>query len=296
MKGIVRIGGALAVGIVIILGALNVSSAKSNTLSGSVIVAAAPERGYIESKDSDGDGVKDWEEDLGVHFTEVTPNESSSSLSGTKTTYTPPTTLTGKFSEAFFKDYLNGKVKGEDFTHPENFINNAVVAVEKNTQSAKHSRLELTIIPSSFEVVDTYGNELSTLMSANASHVGDEIEILKSALDKHDPTLLKPLEPLMNMYTNTIAGALLMHVPDSVVDEHIAFLNACESLATDIYAMKISFDDPLYAIARVQKYNEDKKALYLSLKNISLAIKTTGVTYLSDEPGTFFYLFENIDI
>ncbi len=294
MKGIVRIGGALAVGIVIILGALNVSNATSSDMSGSAIVAAAPERNYIESTDSDGDGVKDWEESLGTRFVEIATSKSSSTPSGTSAPYTPPTTLTGKFSEAFFKDYLDGKVKGEDFSNPEAFIGNAVTAIEKNTQSPKHSRLELTIVPTTFEIANAYGNELATIMHANKSHVGNEIDILQKALDTHDSAPLAQLTPVMNMYIETIIDAQKMTVPEAFVDTHIAFLNACEALVTDIHAMQIAFDDPLYAIARVQKYNEDKKALYLSLKNVSLAFKAEGVTYTNDELGAFFYLFENI--
>lgn len=294
MKGIVRIGGALGVGIVIILVALNVSNATGSDMSGSVVVAAAPERNYIESADSDGDGIKDWEESLGVRFTEIADGGSSSTMSGTQASYTPPATLTGKFSEAFFKDYLEGKVKGVDFSRPESFINDAVTAIEKNTQSPKHSRLELTIMPTSFEIANAYGNELATIMHNNKSNVGNEIDILQKALDTRDSTLLAQLTPVMSMYTKTITDAQKMDVPDALVDTHIAFLNACEALATDIHAMQIAFDDPLYAIARVQKYNEDKRALYLSLKNISLALKAEGVTYMNDEPAAFFYLFENI--
>ncbi len=294
MKGIVRIGGALAVGTIIILVALNVSRATGSDMSGSVVVAAAPERNYIESTDSDGDGVKDWEESLGSRFVEIATNESSSTLSGTRAPYTAPTTLTGKFSEAFFEDYLDGKVKGEDFSNPEAFIGNAVTAIEKNTQSLKHSRLELTIVPSTFETANAYGNELATIMQNNKSDVGDEIDIMQKALDAHDPALLGQLTPIMSMYTNTIADAQKMNVPEAFVNAHIAFLDACEALSADIHAMQIAFDDPLYAIARVQKYNEDKKSLYLSLKNISLTFTAEGVTYMNDEPGAFFYLFENI--
>jgi len=294
VKGIVRIGGALAVGIVIILVALNVSNATGNDMSGSVVVAAAPERNYIESADSDGDGVKDWEESLGTRFVEIASNNSSSTPGLAADTYTPPTTLTGKFSEAFFKDYLDGKVKGIDFSNPDAFIGDAVTAIEKNTQSSKHSRLELTIMPTSFEIANAYGNELATIMHNNKSNVGNEIDILQKALDTHDSTLLAQLTPVMSMYTKTIIDAQKMTVPEAFVDAHIAFLNACEALATDIHAMQIAFDDPLYAIARMRNYNEDKKALYLSLKNISLALKAEGVTYMNNEPAAFFYLFENI--
>ncbi len=294
MKGIVRIGGALGVGVIIILGALNVSNAKNTDVSDLVVVTAAPERNYIESTDSDGDGIKDWEENLGARFTEIVSSASSSVHTQTDDTYTPPTTLTGKFSEAFFKDYLDGKIKGEDFSDPTKFIGNAISAIEKNTQSSRHSRLELTIVPTTFDAVNTYGNELPTIMQKHTSYVENEVDVLQAALDIHDPAPLAQLTPVLAMYTKTIEEVLPMNVPEVLVEEHLAFLNACEALATDIRAFQVAFDDPLYALARLEKFNDDKKAFFYSLRDLSAAIKAEGVTYMNDEPGAFFYLFENL--
>ncbi|QQR64713.1 hypothetical protein IPH92_04090 [Candidatus Kaiserbacteria bacterium] len=292
MKGIIRIGGALAVGIVIILTALNVPDQTNAEMSGSVVVATAPERNYIESVDSDGDGIKDWEESLGNRFIEIAKSKSSSTVSGTQAPYTPPTTLTGKFSEAFFQDYLDGKIKGEDFSNPEAFIGNAVTAIEKNSQSKRHSRLELTIIPSSFESVYTYGNELSLLLKKHSIKNENEAVILKRALETNNPSVLAELVPIQAVYTGMIVDALSLPVPETLVDEHIAFLNACEALATDIEAMQVAFSDPLYALARVKEYQNDAKNLAKSFGNFAKAFTAEGVTYANTEPAAFFYLFD----
>ena len=292
MKGIIRIGGSLAVGIIIILVALNVPDVTSADMSGSVVTATAPERNYIESLDSDGDGIKDWEESLGSRFIEIAKSKSSSTQSDTQTPYTPPTTLTGKFSQAFFEDYLDGKIKGEDFSNPDAFIGDAVAAIEKNTQSKRHSRLELTIIPSSFESVYTYGNELSLFLKKHAIQNENEAVILQRALQANDPSILDALIPIHTVYTGIIIDLLGMPVPDTFVDEHIAFLNVCEALATDIEAMQSAFTDPLYALARVKNYEGDAKILVESFGNFAKAFTAESVTYANTEPGAFFYLFE----
>lgn len=292
VKGIVRIGGALGVGIVIILVALNVSNANSTSMSGSAIVAAAPERNYIESTDSDGDGVKDWEESLGTRFVEIATNKSSSTQSGTQIPYTPPTTLTGKFSEAFFEDYIDGKVKGEDFSNPEAFIGGAVSAIEKNTQSKRHSRIELTIIPSSFETIYTYGNQLSEILKKHSKNNENEALILQRALEANDPSMLDALAPIHDVYAGTIIDVLSMPVPDTLVDEHLAFLNVCEAFVTDIQAMQSAFEDPLFALARMKQYETDAKGLAESFKKFAQAFTAEGVTYSNTEPASFFYLFD----
>jgi hypothetical protein len=292
VKGIVRIGGALAVGIIIVLGALHVSDARSADMPGSAIVAAAPERNYIESTDSDGDGIKDWEESLGTRFVEIATSKSSTTQGQPTDTYTSPTTLTGRFSEAFMTDYLDGKVRGADFSNPDAFIDDAVTAIEKNTQSKRHSRLELTIIPSSFESVYTYGNQLSEILKKHSAKNENEALILQRALDAHDPSLLDALAPIKDVYAGTISDILRMPVPDTLVDEHLAFLNVCEAFVTDIEAMQSAFEDPLFTLARMKQYESDAKSLVESFKNFAKAFTAEGITYTNTEPGAFFYLFD----
>jgi hypothetical protein len=119
VTGTIRIGGALVLGILIVLVSLRVSAKGDDSSSEDTLALTAPARTYIESQDSDGDGVKDWEEVLQERFIDSVSATSSENL-GFNTTeeYVPPTTLTGKFSEAFFQDYLDGKVQGVDYSDP----------------------------------------------------------------------------------------------------------------------------------------------------------------------------------
>lgn len=294
MKGIVRIGGALGVGVVIILGALVANSVGNETPVGAVVVSKAPERQYIASQDSDGDGIKDWEESLQGKVFETIQTPTSTSLANVEEPYEPPTTLTGKFSEAFFQDYLQGKINGEDFSDPTAFIGNAVTAIEKNTQSKKYSRLELVVVPSNEESIRTYGNELAKVIQTHSIDNENEMFILQKALAENNPEVLKALDPIHAVYKNSISDALRIDVPDELADEHIAFLNACEAILTDIEAMQVAFTDPLYSLARMKTYESDAGSLLNSLKSISTVLSESGASYLNNEPGAFFYIFEKL--
>jgi hypothetical protein len=293
VKGLVRIGGALGVGFVIILAALVVNDASSVAPEGAVVVSKAPERNYINAQDSDGDGVKDWEENLqGKVFETIDTPTSTAYTVPTPEEYEPPTTFTGKFSEAFFQDYLQGKINGEDFSDPTKFVGNAVVAIEKNTQSKTHSRLELTVIQTTTDTVRTYGNEIASIIRSHSINNENEAIILQKALAANDPEILKELEPIHAVYKNSISDALRINVPDVLADEHVAFLNACEAILTDIEAMRVAFTDPLYSLARMKSYETDAKALFSSLKSIGSSLSESGATYHNNEPGAFFYIFE----
>lgn len=281
----------MGVGIGIILIALVVNGNSAPKVEGAV-VSKAPERNYIETSDSNGDGVKDWQESLGNTQFATVDTPTSTSFANTDEPYEPPTTLTGKFSEAFFKDYLQGKIDGANYSDPSKFVATAVTAIEKNTRSRTHNRLELTVIPSSPESIRAYGNELAAIIQKNSIENESEAVILQKALTTSDPEKLKELEPISSVYDKIIIGALKINVPDVLANSHVAFLNACEAILTDIEAFRVAFDDPLYAMARAKNYEEDAQNLLTSFRSILSSLNQSGVTFFNDEPGSLFYIFE----
>jgi len=288
----VRIGGAIAVGIFIILGAFTMqNNISSQALTGQVIVSAEPNRTYIDAQDSDGDGKLDWEEDLSTGIFEAI--ETPTSTIDTADTYIPPSTFTGKFSEAFFKDYMDGKMNGEDFSDPTAFIGKAVNAIDINTQSKRHTRLELNIEPDSVEAMQEYGNEVVHIMQMHSVQSENEAVILKNALVANDPNILKKLDPIHDGYSKIIESTQNMNVPESLVASHIDLLNAYENILADIQAMQISFTDPLYSLARVKGYENDAIELFNTLKQIGKILTDQGAVFQNDNPGALFYFLES---
>lgn len=292
MTGTVRIGGALVAGIFIILGALGMSGASNTDMLSSVIASTAPERTYIESADSDNDGTKDWEEALQARFVDVVTEETTSE-DVASTPYEPPTTLTGKFSEAFFKDYMHGKVNGEDImSDPSKFIGNAVNAIEQNIEPKRHTRLEFTIVPATQESMHAYANSLVEMLVKDASYTVSELEVFYNALKADDASLMEPLNPIADLYANVIDKSLRMEVPQALASAHLAFINANEANLATIRGMQSGFTDPLLALGHIKHYDERKQALADSLVGFYTVLDAEGVVFDSDEPGSFFYLFE----
>lgn len=292
MKGYVRIGGALALGIVIISGALVVQrNSSTEALAGQVVISDVPNREYVGSKDANGNGVPDWKEDN--LFTTIDVSTSTPEDVGA---YTPPTTLTGRFSEAFFKDYLNGKMSGEEFKDPTIFAEKAVQAIDANTRSKRHIRPELTIIPDSDNALHDYGNqviEITVIASASPelSHENEAL-ILQNALAENDPSQLEKLRPIHTAYSQIIEETLLMEVPESLVDSHIRLLNIYEAILFDIEAMQAAFSDPLLALARIRIYQDDAKNILSTFQSIWTLLDEKGVVYSNDEQGALFYLLD----
>jgi hypothetical protein len=289
VKGILRIGGALAFGILIILGAF-VTQNKSNSeaLTGQIIVSQEPNREYIPTNDSDGDGNKDWKNSLEGFETIETPTEVIESIEP----YTPPTTLTGRFSEAFLQDFLEGKMNGEDFSDPSKIVGNAVDAIDTNSLSKRHTRAEFYVIEDSPEAIREYGNAIAFIMKVHSIDNENEMIILQNALSANNSEILSELEPIRTVYVRMITDSLKLNIPASLAEAHVNLLNAYEAIRTDIEAMQVSFTDPLYALARIRLYEEDATALYNAYLAIHKVLSDAGASYTHDEPGSLFYIFD----
>lgn len=291
MKGSIRIGGALALGIIIIFGALYVKNTHGTEASGEISVAPAPPRTYIENEDGNKNGTPDWEEALQANVFQTI--STSTKLAETSSeAYVPPTTFTGKFSEAFFQDYLQGKISGADFSDPSKFVGTAVEAIDKNTRSAGHLRLELTLVPVTEESMHTYGNSVVEIIKKNSIENEHEMVILQRALKENDPKILEALEPIRLVYVRMIADTLVIDVPENFAQAHIDLLNAYEKILADIGAAQRAFTDPLYSLARVRLYDKDAEALASAYAAIAELFSQEGIVYANDELGTMFQLFE----
>jgi len=291
VSGYLRIGGAALSGILIILGALYVQNNKetsANVVTGS-IVTTAPDRQHIPTTDADSDGVEDWKAGITDSvFASIETPTTTLALKNSES-YTPPTTFTGKFAEAFFTDYMEGKVSGDDFQNKDQLIGNALGAIEKSTQSKVYTAKDIVSVSDSMENMREYGNRIAEIILAYSIKNENEAVILKRALDTNDKTVLKELAPVRTVYEKILEDSLLVPTPRSMITSHLALLTAYEAVKSDIEAMEQVFNDPLLTLARIKRYEDDATGLYLSLKKVASMLITGGVTYANDEPGALIY-------
>jgi hypothetical protein len=294
MSNKVRIAGAVGLGVIIIAVAFGMSD--RGIANQGALVIAAPARSPIEVADVDQNGTPDWEQHLAENVFATVAVPSSSSTAQAEP-YTPPTTLTGKFSEAFIQDYLQGKMNGVDFSDPTAFTNTAVAAIERNTQSVRHTTADIAaIVPTTQESARAYGNTLQEIAIKHSLPGENEMIILKRALDQKDPEILEALTPIERGYARIIRDTLLVPVPDALVIQHIAILDAYEGILADILAAEKAFDDPLLTLARTRDYDVHASALLYAYASLAQTLVKMGVVYSSNEPGAFYRSFESVVI
>jgi hypothetical protein len=290
-----RIGGSLALGIAVILGALYVRAHSDGASpQEAAVVAESTTRSHIETTDSDGDGIMDWEESLQAHVFESIAVPTTTDASSTEP-YVPPTTLTGKFSEAFLKGYLNEKIaKGDtniNLTDAEraDFINSAIAAAEQNTEVKHYTPVDIHIVPTSDESLRKYGNDIMNTIIKNPVKDINVFLILSKAIESNDPKILNEIKINEQIYKKVVADSLLIDVPEKLVETHIELLDSYEALQSDFAGMQLTFDDTLYSLMHVRRYGDDNIKMLAALRSIKKTLMEAGVFYDKNEIGSLFY-------
>lgn len=244
--------GALAVGTILVVSALVVgrSEVEQNGDSQLAVVTKAPERNYVQVEDKDGNGIADWQDAL-VRIQPL-PQTSAS------TSDWQPKTLTESFTVMFLENYVRNKSYGTLARDQESFVDISADALAEKALDRKIERIEITVIEQNdTETLRAYGNGIIHIMNKYPAPPKPEMKVLEDAVRANNPQKLEALQPILNSYRGMIVDMKLIPVPSSYVEEHLALLNAYQSVANDIDASTKTFSDPAYSLVRVKRYLPD---------------------------------------
>ncbi len=247
----------------------------------------SPIRTQIEVFDVNEDGVQDWQEEF-VSATPVIFNSTEE--------YIPPSTLTDQLGVTYFQNSLSAKTYGS-FGHSQNeiikdTINGAVLnAATDKLYSLKDIKVTEVV---SGPTVRNYANSMaSALINNNDPTAKNEQEVLRSIaskgnLNEDDLNNLKKLE---KVYEKTIADSLKATVPKSLVKEHLDVLNTYQAIYADISGFTQLENDPLVALMRLKRYEDDSLGLNLAIKNIYYAITPYAEFFEANDSALIFASF-----
>ena len=276
---------AVVVGIVAVAGAWwlkpaapEAPMAARTTPAASVQVARPLQRPYIDITDSDGNGVPDWQEAL--------QNTEPLTLTDDAPAYEEPDTLTDQFALEFFEQYMRGEQYGAFGTSPEELIQNSGDALARQATDDPISRSEIDTSPdTSDEALAAYGERIATILIQHAStDTEPELEIIDRAIRRNDASELEKLDPIITVYENLLADTLQLAVPQTYTTEHLILLNAYQAILNDIKAMRASFDDPMRALLRVQRYQDDAAGLNNAIVGLYNQLLSDDVNWEQNSP------------
>jgi len=276
-----------------------------------LLLSAAPteEEAYTETlKDTDNDGLKDWEETL----RKTNPNDPDSDDDGIPDgdeTYSYSSarkeveevmdniaaedlTATEKFGREFLVRYLERKKQGLtiDEYATEGMANELIADIAQKTNFVLYTSANIQPIPRNTEdILREYGNRMGRIITRNSPEkTVSPVALTAEALENKNPEELAQLKPLLEGFENSVAEALLVPVPSDLLELHVDFINALSITETALLGLQNVFEDPLTALVRMGQYQQGIQLLQISLQNISDYYKQGNVFYNNNEEGAAF--------
>ena len=274
-------------------------------------LSAAPETltqtlsAEIAIKDTDGDGLKDWEENLwgtdphnpdtdgdgtsdndeikaGRNPTVKGPNDMLVSGVSPKTSSASGNveglSATDEFAQQFFANYLELKKTRDSLDENDitSLIDSSIgFAAESASKSSSAITTALRTTENSSEgALAIYANAVAGAILADAPLKGvSEAVILKQALESEDRAKLAALDENLAGYRKVAAALLSITVPKPLVQKHVALVLSVQELADMVLAMQAVYEDPITALGGVSRYQEHVDAFAAALRAIKVSVE-----------------------
>lgn len=271
-------------------------------------------------KDSDNDGLRDWEEGLwktelenpdsdgdGTPDGEEVRNKRNPTKAGPDDIYKSieesplgdvakemeaekSLTLTDIFARDFMSGYFALKDAGQytDETR-DKFIKTLFASID-NAPTKEYTLADLNITQKSDrETLRQYGNTLGEIaLKYRRLAEGKELRIVDSAVKQENPEKLAELAPILTEYESFIESYRTMPVPLVVYEIHLELLNINAAVKDAIVAMSRLFDDPMGGTAGLSTYRKSAEDGATVTRNLKNFFEQNGVIFNNDEPGRIF--------
>ncbi len=250
------------------------------------VAEAAPARVFIPVTDTDTDGVEDWRDQF-VVGPAVTVNS-------TTTDYEPPSTVTGQLGVSLIEDMIKMKAGGPVARTTDQIVVGAVENLEEVAAKDKmYDVKDIVVVPTtSPAAVRAYGNALAEIiLTYNAPGLDNELLILRDHIASPETVDNSGLIKLAEVYKNYRDNTLATPVPKDFVKVHLDLINVYNALYANIEAMAQADEDPVIALVRLKRYEDDATGLTLALNQIYSAIIPYASVFEANDPAIVFVNF-----
>lgn len=287
----------------------------------------------IATRDSDGDGLPDWEEALYGTSPNITDSfklgmtdgeavakglivpkaiadisvaTSSPGASVIVDPSLPPApaegTLTAAFAKSFFTLFLEAKQAngGNDLseTQMNNVASQALSSLSSVIVAAPDykSAKDLTVSLGGAEALTAFAVSAEAVLLKNTSNATtSEINYLKNALLNNDATAFPHIVSIAKAYRDSAVGLAVLPVPQELAAADLALINAMMRISQITTDFTFTDTDPLAAMLALNQYPEATQALGTAFMDIGRIYAAAGISLPAGAPGaSFVNLIENV--
>lgn len=227
------------------------------------VVSTTPARKAIPEQDLNGDGIPDWQNALQI-------TEPLTLAGAPDENYTNPDTLTEQFALGFFEEMIRSKNYGDFGDSPDELAASAANSLTAKAQDTLLTKADITqSTDSSVAALESYGEAIAqVLVQSPKSSPDNEAAILQRAIRNNNPDDLQLLDTKISAYEYLLAHTLEIPTPPVAVTDQVALVNSYKAILEDIKSMQQAFDDPMYTLLRLKRYQDDASGLLMAIGNL----------------------------
>jgi hypothetical protein len=258
-------------------------------------------------KDSDNDGLKDWEEAL-YGTNPLNPDTKGNGLGDAKevekereavasATTTPEKTITltatEKFSRELFTKYLEAKRSGQEIT-PELSEAIAEELVAKGYDQgipAFDDGVLTTIQTNDTAFIRNYGNQIGKIvLTPMPEGTSNELLILEQILAKGTPTdkNMADLNKILGRYQSMRDALVKTKVPLQAKDAHAQLIQGIEVVMNVVTGIKDLQSDPVGGYSKISQYEDGATLVSAGSLRLKQYFATVGISFSPSESGYVF--------
>lgn len=298
-----------------------------HTFSFSTAVSAESTQELLKAyatKDSDSDGLPDWEETLygtdpnNAHSVRPSLTDSQAVAQGLatpqyqntaaatqtgagspKTVAIPgptaaPGSITDQFSQLFFSTYMNQRGDAPPSADQmQSFVQSAISELESSrVHPAAYSTSDVQTKGQGVDVLKAYAAGMDKAFTDNTVNLPyDELTYFSDAVERNDTTALSHVQQIGTAYSKIAQAAVKVPVPQEAAAAQLAMVNAMAALGGAITDMASVNQDPIRAMLGLQEYSGDVAQLISALQSMNAVFASDSVTLTDTDPGhSFFHL------
>lgn len=269
------------------------------------------------SKDSDSDGLPDWQEKLydtdPLNATSVDPSmtdseaveaglvkprfeseelpTSSVPVASVPGVAAAPGTVTDQFARIFFQQYL--EMRGAQPPTTESllaFIEDAVADLSLTNQIPRvYTSADVRVSGSGADAMRTYMNAATTAFIRDGSADKDAMFYFGKVVYNEDKAALQELKELGRAYEEIGAATIRVSAPQELAGVHLRFANSLALMGVIINDLTAVNDDPLRAFLVLGQYQTAAKEMTDSLLAIGRIYDAAGISIDSSQQGYVLY-------
>ncbi len=269
----------------------------------------------LSSKDSDNDGLTDWEEALwktdpqnpdtdgdgtldgeevllGRDPRKPGPNDfinaETETLDVSKIITNSGESETEKLAQTAFVEYLELKNAGVAVT-PDFIANSIARQVQIGEESPSlYTVNDVKTTQTNDVTLRVYAEEMGQVLIRNESREGNELQLLQKAVNGGGLTETEKIAKISTIYAKIASESKQVIVPSELLNTHVSLVNTYMGMQKHIFDMSFALKDPLRAVYAVSAYQKTLETMVRDFNQIAFFYNSRGISF---EQGTGGYLF-----